>query len=109
LPDEDLMQMRVTTSAVWAVALPGLALWSMLAWGTGSVLGGGSDWLGTLLAQAIDSARREAAVLAAIDGFGVLGQVAVGVVWALGALGLMLSAVFATLLLRRRQDALDIP
>lgn len=103
------MEVRVTFGVVWAVALIGLVLWSLLAWGTGSALGGGSDWLGTLLAQAIDTARRESAVLGAINWMAALGQAAVGVVWALGTAGLVLSAVFATLLLRRRQDALDIP
>lgn len=45
----------------------------------------------------------------AIDWMAALGQAAVGVVWALVTAGLVLSAAFATLLLRRRQHALDIP
>lgn len=97
------MPSRTLLHSVWFIALAGLAAWSLIAWATGALISGSGDWLATLATQWIDNPRKEALIdtaLAWIESFGVA---AVWVFWSLGSLGLVLTAVYATLLLRKRR------
>jgi hypothetical protein len=98
------MQSRTLLHSVWFIALAGLAAWSLIAWATGALISGSGDWLSALVTQWIDNPRKEAlidATLAWAESFGVA---AVWVLWMLGSLGLVLTAAYATLLLRRRRS-----
>ena len=96
---------RPMLTAVWAVALMGLAACFALAWGGHNLLAGGSDWLAvrieSLIANAVWELRFER-VLAWIESFG---SIALWAVWALGSAGLLLTAAFATALYLRARRA----
>ena len=98
------MHARQLLAPVWVVAVAGLALWSLLAWGTGALLSGSGDWISTLATAALESARLEAWIDTGAGWAERLGLVAVWALWALGSIGLLLTAIFATVLLRRRQS-----
>ena len=96
------MQSRNLLHSVWFIALAGLAAWSLIAWATGALISASGDWLSTLATQWIESPRSEALIDMALAGFETFGVAAVWVLWTLGSLGLLLTAVYATLLLRKR-------
>lgn len=98
------MEARNMLRAVWAVALIGLACWTLLAWGTGALVSGGSDWLGLLADRVIDSAAAEARVGQVLQWVEAIGRGAVWLLWIAGSLGLLLTAGFATRLLGHARD-----
>lgn len=98
------MHARQLLGPVWVIALAGLAVWSLLAWGSGAVVSGSGDWIATLAAAVVDSARVEAWIDTSAGWAERLGLVAIWALWALGSIGLLLTAAFATVLLRRRQS-----
>jgi hypothetical protein len=97
------MSSRALLGSVWFIALGGLAAWSLIAWATGALISGSGDWLGTLAAQWIVSSRSEALIDTALAWFESFGVATVWVLWTLGSVGLMLTAAYATVLLRRRR------
>lgn len=98
------MEARKILGAVWAVALIGLACWTLLAWATGALVSGGSDWLGLLADRVIDSASAEARVEQLLQWIEALGRGAVWLLWLAGSVGLLLTAAFATRLLGHARD-----
>lgn len=99
------MLSRTLTPVIWLIALAGLAAWTLLAWGTGTLIDGGGDWLAHLAVQWLENARKEALASTALAWLESAGVVVVWTMWALGSLGLLLAAGFATLLLRRTARA----
>jgi len=95
------MLSRTLVPVIWLIAIAGLALWSLLAWGTGTLIDGGGDWLSQLAVLSIENARKEAFIATALSWLDSAGAIVVWAMWALGSLGLLLAAAFATLLLRR--------
>jgi hypothetical protein len=92
-------------TAVWAAALVGLAVWFLLAWAGGALLSDSSDWLFARVDPLIASEAWDQRLQWLLAWAESLGTAAVWGVWALGSLGLLLAALFATLLHRRAQRA----
>ena len=97
---------RSTLIVVWIVAIAGLGLWFLLAWGSHVLVSDSGAWLFALIDPWIASAsweRRLATLLAWGEG---LGTAAVWVVWALGSAGLLLTSLFASWLFVRTHRAM---
>jgi hypothetical protein len=99
------MSPAITLRVVWAIAVAGLAAWTLLARAGGALIDGSSDWALARLAPLIESGRKEALVDRALTWAERLCLAGLWTVWALGSLGLALTTVFATLLLRRGRRA----
>lgn len=97
---------RATLTAVWAVALLGLAVWFLLAWGGHALLSDSATWLLRWVDPWIASATWEDRLAALLAWGESLGTVALWVVWALGSAGLLLTTAFATWLYLRAQRAM---
>jgi hypothetical protein len=100
---------RAMLLAVWTVAGIALAVWALLAWGGHALLSDSGAWLHALIDPWIASAawdQRLATLLAWAEGAGTF---VLWGLWALGTVGLVLTAAFATLLYVRAQRALAAP
>jgi hypothetical protein len=97
---------RAILSVVWVVALVGLAVWSLLAWSGHALLSDSAPWLHALIEPWVGSATWDARLAALLAWGESLATFAVWSVWALGTLGLLLTAGFATLLYVRAQRAM---
>lgn len=97
---------RSILSVVWAVALAGFGLWCLLAWGGHVLLSASGAWLHGLLDPWVASAAWDERIATLLAWGESVGTFALWSVWALGALGLLLTAAFATLLYLRTQRAM---
>jgi hypothetical protein len=100
---------RAMLMAVWSVAGIALAAWGLLAWGGHALLSDSSAWLHSLADPWIASAAWDQRLAALLAWGESAGTVVLWVVWALGTVGLVLTAAFATLLYVRAQRALAAP
>lgn len=98
---------RSTLIVIWTVALLGLAVWFLLAWGGHALLADSSTWLFALIDPWIASATWDQRLAMLLEWAESLGTVAVWGAWALGSLGLLLALAFATLLHLRAQRAMS--
>lgn len=100
---------RSTVIVVWFIAAAALAVWSLLAFGGHALVTDSSDWLFRWVEPLIGSASWERR-LGALLGWGEqLAAVIVWVMWTLGAISLLLTSAFATLLYVRAKRALAAP
>lgn len=97
---------RSILSVVWAVALTGLGLWFLLALGGHMLLSDSGAWLHALVDPWVTSAAWDDTLATLLAWGESVGTVALWSVWALGTLGLLLTAGFATLLYMRAQRAM---
>ena len=97
---------RATLIVVWTVALGGLGLWSLLAFGGYALVSDSGTWLFSLVEPWVASAAWDQRLETALSWIESLGTLAVWGVWALGTIGLLLTSSFATLLYLRAQRAL---
>jgi hypothetical protein len=80
---------------MWTLALLGLALWTLLAWGVHALVAGGGDWLGQWLAPVL-APEWEAVSATALAWAERLGVAVVWVVWALGGLAMLAAVTLVT-------------
>jgi len=95
--------------AVWAVAAFGVAAWLLLAWGGHALLSDSGSWLFALIDPWVASAVWDQRIETLLYWGERLGTAAVWGVWALGAAGLLLAAVFSTWLYLRAERAMASP
>lgn len=98
---------RTTVTAIWTVALLGLAVWFVIAWGGHALLTDSSEWLFARIDPLVASATWELRLERLLEGAESLGTLALWAVWALGSLGLLLTVSFATVLYLRSQRAMS--
>ncbi|MBM3622728.1 MAG: hypothetical protein FJX20_18765 [Alphaproteobacteria bacterium] len=85
---------------VWIVAVAALVVWSLLAWGVGSVVDTASDWAAAN-ADLVSSSPGIIETLSwALGGLGSAGEVIVAVVWLIGVIVIVLIALAARYLAR---------
>jgi hypothetical protein len=98
---------RSTVTAVWTVAMLGLAVWFAIAWGGHALLSDSSEWLFARIDPLIASAAWDLRLERLFAGAESFGTLALWAVWALGSLGLLLTVSFATVLYLRSQRAMS--
>jgi hypothetical protein len=90
---------------VWLLAVAAFAIWSLLAWAGLALIDGGSAGLIQLAGPVIDNVQVEGALDTAMRWVDAIGSTLLWFIWGAGSIGLAIGAVFATLLLRKRQAA----
>jgi hypothetical protein len=100
---------RSIVSVLWTVALAGLGLWFLLALGGHMLLSDSGAWLHALIEPWVTSASWGDTLATLLAWGESVGTVTLWSVWALGTLGLLLTAGFATLLYVRAQRAMAAP
>ena len=100
---------RAILLAVWAVAAVGLAAWLLLAWGGHALLSDSGSWLFAFIDPWVASAAWDQRIETLLYWGERLGTAAVWGVWALGAAGLLLAAVFSNWLYLRAGRAMASP
>ena len=97
---------RAMLTVIWTIALAGLGLWLLLAWGSHALLSDSGAWLHSLIDPWVTSAAWDARLATLLAWGESAGTFAVWSLWALGTVGLLLTAGFATLLYLRAQRAM---
>ena len=100
---------RSVLLAVWAVAALGVAAWLLLAWGGHALLSDSGSRLFAFIDPWVASAVWDQRIETLLHWGERLGTAAVWGVWALGAAGLLLAAVFSTWLYLRAERAMASP
>jgi hypothetical protein len=100
---------RSTVIVVWSIAAATMAVWSLLAFGGHALVTDSGDWLFRWIEPLIGSASWERRVGVLLGWGEQLAAFIVWVTWTLGAVGLLLTSAFATLLYVRAQRAMAAP
>lgn len=86
---------------VWLIAVAVLAVWSLLAWGVGSVVDTAGDWAAANADRVSTVPEVIEGLSWALGGLGSVGEVIVAIVWLVGVALIVLIAVVVPFLAAR--------